>query len=130
MNALFPSASRHTRTTVAAFTLIELLVVIANTLWTSPQRTTDDNTLPVVTELNAWSSSEDKIFAPHGAYGPILKQGDSSNQGSGGAPSAQIGAAGGHLGLLDGSVTWKEMRQMRIYRGSRMWDAGGCFTAW
>ena len=42
----------------------------------------------------------------------------------------QIGAVGGHLGLLDGSVYWKHIRDMKIYRGSRQWDDTGCYTTW
>ena len=102
----------------------------ANTLWVSPQRTFDRASSPLVTELNAWSESESKTFAPHGPRGAILLGGDSGNTDLEGIPSQQVGAAGGHLGLLDGSVSWKHMENMRVYRGSRLWGEDGCFTAW
>jgi hypothetical protein len=85
---------------------------------------------PLVTELNAWSEGEGMTFAPHGANGAIMESGHSGNPNLEGIPSGEIGAAGGHIGRLDGSVTWKSMRDMKIYRGSRSWDEMGCFTAW
>ena len=97
----------------------------ANTLWISPTNLTADPSLPLVTELNAWSVSEDKTFAPHGATGPILKQSYAN-----GATSADIGAKGGNVGLMDGSVSWKGIGEMKIYRGSKLWEEDGCFTIW
>lgn len=102
----------------------------ANAEWVSPQRSYETPSKPIVTELNAWSTGELKTFAPHGPRGAILEAGDSSNASVEGAPSQQIGAAGGHIGRLDGSVSWKHIRDMKIYRGSRRWDENGCFTSW
>ena len=100
----------------------------ANTEWISPQQDTERGGLPIVTELNAWSTSETVTFAPHGKRGPIL---DYSSPGlGGGIPSEQVGAEGGHIGLLDNSVSWKKISDMKIYRGSRLHDTDGCFTAW
>lgn len=102
----------------------------AKTQWISPQRSFDKPTTPLVTELNAWSTSEMMTFAPHGARGAILEAGHSGNMSFEGAPSEQIGAVGGHVGYLDGSANWKHIRDMKIYRGSREWGEDGCFTAW
>jgi prepilin-type N-terminal cleavage/methylation domain-containing protein len=102
----------------------------ANTLWVSPLRTFDRASSPLITELNAWSESESKTFAPHGTRGAILMGGDTGNTDLEGIPSKEVGADGGHVGLLDGSVSWRHMADMRVYRGSRMWDEDGCFTAW
>jgi hypothetical protein len=44
--------------------------------------------------------------------------------------SSDIGAAGGNCGLLDGSVLWKNIRQMRVYRGSQQWADDGCVAMW
>jgi len=98
--------------------------------WVSPQRSFDRPATPLVTELNAWSTGEMMTFAPHGARGAILESGHSGNVSLEGAPSEQIGAVGGHIGCLDGSVSWKHIRDMKIYRGSRQWDDTGCFTTW
>ena len=37
---------------------------------------------------------------------------------------------GGNIGLLDGSVSWKPIGRMRIYRGSQQWDESGCWAMW
>jgi prepilin-type N-terminal cleavage/methylation domain-containing protein len=98
--------------------------------WISPQRTTDNNTLPLITELNDWSPGYGKSFAPHGRNGPILMDNESANEGAAGASSKEIGARGGNVGLLDGSVRWKSIDQMQPFRGSRLWGSGGCFAVW
>lgn len=103
------------------------LVGMAEAEWKSPKLTTDSSSLPIVTELNAWTAGENRTFAPHGPRGAILYYGDT---GHGGIPSEQIGAAGGNIGLLDGSASWKEIADMKIYRGSRFHGTNGCFTAW
>jgi prepilin-type N-terminal cleavage/methylation domain-containing protein len=97
--------------------------------WISPQRLTDDPGLVLVSDMNDWSPGYQQTFAPHGGSGPVLN-GDYSNPDAGGKTSAEIGAAGGNLGLLDGSVSWKAVNQMRIYRGSQMWGDGGCWAMW
>ncbi len=104
------------------------LLGAANAEWISPQSDTEAGTLPIVTELNAWTTGEGVTFAPHGKRGPILDYGSSGT--GGGIPSEQVGAEGGHIGFLDGSVSWKQIGDMKIYRGSRMHDTRGCFTAW
>ena len=101
----------------------------ANAQWKSPQKLTEDPSLALVTELNAWSTSEEKTFAPHGQTGALLREGHDGDT-PGGSTSAEIGAAGGNVGLLDGSVSWKNIKQMKIYRGSRLWSDTGCITAW
>lgn len=103
---------------------------MANNRWISPQNTTDYSWRPLITELNAWSIAEEKTYAPHGKTGAILEAGDSGNSSAGGIPSQAIGAAGGNIGLLDASVSWKPIEHMNIYRGSRQYGNRGCFTAW
>jgi prepilin-type N-terminal cleavage/methylation domain-containing protein len=93
--------------------------------WISPQRLTDNPNLVLVSDMNDWSPGYGKSFAPHCANGPIA-----IDDFSGGASSAAIGAAGGNVGLLDGSVSWKSIRQMDTYRGSQMWDDMGCYAMW
>ena len=77
-------------------------------------------------------------LAPHGPRGPILfdyntdetGERDFSNPGAEGASSRDIGADGGNVGLLDGSVRWKDIDQMQKYRGSQLWGEDGAFTVW
>ena len=80
--------------------------------------------------MNDWSPGYGQTFAPHGRSGPILNGADYSNTEAAGATSAAIGAAGGNIGLLDGSISWKPVKQMRIYRGSQMWGDNGCWAMW
>jgi prepilin-type N-terminal cleavage/methylation domain-containing protein len=98
----------------------------------SPRHTEEDPSLALVTDLNAWSPGFEggKTFAPHGANGPISVAIDFSNASAGGISSRDIGAKGGHVGLLDGSVSWKNIVQMQRWRGSQMWDDSGCFALW
>ena len=77
-----------------------------------------------------WSPGYGKTLAPHGAGGPILKAGDFANASAEGASSESIGAKGGNVGKTDGSVEWKAISQMQVYRGSLKWDTAGCTAAW
>jgi prepilin-type N-terminal cleavage/methylation domain-containing protein len=98
--------------------------------WTSPQSLNSDSGLAVVTDMNDWSPGYHKSFAPHGARGPILRQGDFSNSDANGASPKAIGAVGGNVGLMDGSVLWKPIAQMKRYRGSHLWGTDGCLGEW
>ncbi len=99
----------------------------ANDQWKSPQFSTDDPRMKLVVELNAWTTSSNQVFAPHAARGPINMY---SEGGGNGQSPLDIGAAGGNIGLLDGSVSWKKIDDMKIYRGSRQYGSQGCFSFW
>jgi hypothetical protein len=103
------------------------LLGMANAQWKSPQLASESPGLPTVTELNAWSSAANDTWAPHGRRGPIL---DHGNPHESGIPSQDVGAAGGNIGFLDGSASWKKINDMSIYRGSRAHGSRGCFTSW
>ncbi len=98
--------------------------------WLSPQRLTDNPTLVLLSDMNDWSPLYQQTFAPHGKNGLILEGIEPSNTGRAGVSSADIGALGGNVGLLDGSVAWKKIQAMEIYRGSQQWDADGCWAMW
>jgi hypothetical protein len=101
--------------------------------WRSPQKLTDPGTLVLVSDMNDWSYFDGRVWAPHGKNGPILMGNDASNQqgpGQAKRTSADVGATGGNVGLLDGSVSWKNIGRMRIYRGSQQWGDGGCIAMW
>jgi len=104
--------------------------IVGTNRWISPQRLTDDPSLVLVSEMNDWSPLYGRTFAPHGKNGPILTGGDYSNPDANGASSAEIGAVGGNIGLLDGSVSWKNIAEMRIYRASQMYGDSGCWAMW
>ena len=104
--------------------------IVGTNTWKSPQMVTDDPGLVLVSDLNDWSPGYGQSFAPHGKAGPILSGTDYSNVAAAGASSAAIGAVGGNVGLLDGSVSWVPVSQMRTYRGSQMWGNSGAWAMW
>jgi len=93
---------------------------------------TDPSSLVLLSDMNDWSRADRRTFAPHGRNGAILSGTDASNQAlsGGGLSSADIGAVGGNVGLLDGSVSWKKIQNMRVYCGSQLWGDFGCIAMW
>jgi type II secretory pathway pseudopilin PulG len=104
---------------------------VTNT-WTSPQKTADDPALVLVADLNVYAYSFQRILTPHTARGPVIRDEPyfEAHPEAYQQTPASIGAKGGNVGLLDGSVAWKDISRMRPYRGSQMWDAAGCFGVW
>ena len=98
--------------------------------WVSPLRLTEDSSLVLLSDMNDWSPGYGQTFAPHGKNGPILNGVAANNPNAGGASSAAVGAAGGNVGLLDGSVSWVPIGKMQVYRGSREWGDDGCWAMW
>jgi hypothetical protein len=98
------------------------------TNWVSPQTAHDDGALPLITDINDWSPASGKTFAAHSNRGPVMKN-DDADKGAVNTTSRDIGASGGNVGLLDGSVAWKSIRQMRNFEGSRP-SGDGCLAAW
>jgi len=74
---------------------------------------TDDNSLILLTDLNDWAPGYGKAFAPHTGTGPSSATMIFGNDAKG-ASSMQIGATGGNIGLLDGSVNWKKHALMNL----------------
>jgi prepilin-type N-terminal cleavage/methylation domain-containing protein len=100
--------------------------------WISPVKTTDDPNLDLVADLNVYAYSFQRILAPHTASGYAIRDEayfevhpEAYRQ----TPQS-IGAQGGNVGKLEGSVTWKDIRQMRLYRASQYWGADGAFGLW
>ncbi len=100
--------------------------------WISPQKTAEDPALVLVADLNVYAYSFQRILAPHTARGPVIREEvffESHPEAYQQKPG-DIGAQGGNVGLLDGSVAWKDIRRMRVYRGSQIWEEQGCFGLW
>lgn len=104
---------------------------ITNT-WVSPQKSSDDPALVLVADLNIYCYSFQRLLAPHTARGPVVREERHFED----DPAAyeqtprDIGAQGGNVGLLDGSVRWKGIREMRAYRASQLWEDSGAFGIW
>jgi len=104
--------------------------ILGTNQWVSPQRLTEDPQLVLVSDMNDWSPGYGQTFVPHAKTGAMMEGLDASNPNAAGVRPDALGAAGGNVGLLDGSVSWKPITQMRIYRGSQMWDDNGCWAMW
>ena len=101
--------------------------------WISPQKTSEDPALVLVADLNVYAYSFQRILAPHTSRGPVIREEiyfESHPEAYQQTP-ATIGAKGGNVGLLDGSVAWKDISRMRVYSGSQIWrDNDGCIGLW
>ena len=95
--------------------------------WISPMKMTDNPGLVLTADFIHWSEAFNYAFIPHGKTGPIGTRrpaGDPSVvtltgpyvQGILGKPPERLGAVGGNVGLLDGSVKWKRIQQMGTYQ--------------
>jgi type II secretory pathway pseudopilin PulG len=93
----------------------------ATAVWISPQKLTDSPSLTLIADYTAWEATgAGSAFIPHGRNGPIAGPLNSSGSraltGINGKPPIRMGSRGGNVGLLDGSVNWKKIELMNIYR--------------
>ena len=100
--------------------------------WISPQKTSDDPGLTLVADLNIYAYSFMRILAPHtpGGSKVVDEAYFEGHPEAFGQTPVDIGAEGGNVGKLDGSVAWKGIRQMRIYRTSQLWEDSGSYGYW
>ena len=105
-------------------------IIAGGATWISPQKLTDAPMLVLLSDMNDWSPLDGKTIVPHGKSGMKREGIDPSNQGASGASSEAMGASGGNVGLLDGSVQWRNIKTMQIYRGSQQFDDDGCWAMW
>ena len=87
-------------------------------LWVSPQKLTDNPMLVLACDLNQWSPSDLWVIAPHCNGGVARQNGIPFLYVTTPTTSAQIGARGGNELFLDGSVHWKNIKQMTNYAAS------------
>jgi hypothetical protein len=105
--------------------------VLNSNVWVSPQKLTERSSLVLVSDLNDWSPIDGRSFTPHTAHGPVLFGADDHSTADRDIPtSAALGAAGGNVGLLDGSASWRKVQTMQVYRGSQLLGLGGCTAMW
>ena len=103
--------------------------------WFSPQKLTEVSTnvgpaSPLFTDMNDWSPGYGGSVVPHGRGGAVQAAGDFSNGNANGASSADLGATGGNIGKLDGSVSWQAIKKMKLHRGSQQYGTDGCWAMW
>ncbi len=85
--------------------------------WLSPTRVSQTGTNVILADANHWGNDGFKA-APHTRNGSILEEGSSFTFSLRGRTAADVGAQGGNVGALDGSVVWKTMKQMRTNQAS------------
>jgi prepilin-type N-terminal cleavage/methylation domain-containing protein len=100
--------------------------------WLSPQDTGDDPALVLVADLNVWAPSFLRILAPHTPRGFSIKDEPyfESHPAAYRQTARDVGGRGGNVGLLDGSVSWKDISKMRIFSGSQIWGDEGAIGMW
>ncbi|HWQ90608.1 MAG TPA: hypothetical protein VN673_02970, partial [Clostridia bacterium] len=86
--------------------------------WFSPRRLTDSPTNTLLADANHWSLGDGFISVPHTRSGAITKNGNSFHYATPARTPAGFGGQGGNVGMLDGSVHWKNMKQMRTNQAS------------
>ena len=85
--------------------------------WFSPRKLTQTGTNTIIADANHWGNDGLKA-APHTKSGSIKENGSSYTRSLQGTTPANVGAQGGNVGALDGSVIWKTMKQMRTNQAS------------
>ncbi|MEN9574003.1 MAG: hypothetical protein RL514_1858 [Verrucomicrobiota bacterium] len=105
------------------------VVPAAITDWVAPYRSGDDPTLVLLYDMNDWTYPGVNNWAvvPHARAGT---RGTTAGwfQPSAGKTSEELGATGGNVGLLDGSVTWKDIKAMKSHTNA--WSSGGATTGY
>ena len=88
-------------------------------MWVSPQKLTDKGTLVLVADFNAYNLTENHAHIPHaknGAIGTRVNGGAPEISPINGRTPRYLGAKGGNIGWLDGSVRWVKIEQMGNYQ--------------
>lgn len=94
--------------------------------WISPQKPVERPELVLIADLNVYCHSFQRILAPHGATGAIVRDEGYFDQHAEAYSETprEAGAAGGNVGFVDGSALWRPISQMKVYRGSQIWNEG------
>ena len=94
--------------------------------WVSPQKFTDGPMLTLACDLNAWAEGV-WVIAPHCSGGAARRNGVPFLSVSTLTKPGDVGARGGNVLLLSGSVNWKPLKQMTNYWA---YQAGFYWNAW
>jgi prepilin-type N-terminal cleavage/methylation domain-containing protein/prepilin-type processing-associated H-X9-DG protein len=82
--------------------------------WHSPQKVTEAGTNVILVDPNTWDNTDTLRCTPHTAHGAPSYNGGTITFFPG-TPRTPIqeGAQGGNVGFLDGSVIWRNVKQMK-----------------
>ena len=101
-----------------------------NPKWESPQKFTDSPLLTLACDLNAWAEPAGGpgwVIAPHCQGGAARNATTPFLWVTKLTKSPEVGAKGGNVALLDGSVQWKNIRAMTNYWA---YQAGTYWNMW
>jgi prepilin-type N-terminal cleavage/methylation domain-containing protein len=98
-----------------------------NPRWESPQKLTDNPMLTLACDLNAWADADKWVIAPHCAGGAAKQGGFPFLMMRKTTKPKEVGAVGGNVLLLSGSVHWKNINRMTNYWAAQ---GGGYWNAW
>ena len=85
-------------------------------VWHSPVKTTEDGTNVLIADANHWGGGI--LAAPHARNGPVTWSTGGvvstfTTSATGSQTPGSVGEVGGNVGHLDGSVLWKNLRDMK-----------------
>jgi prepilin-type N-terminal cleavage/methylation domain-containing protein len=89
--------------------------------WVSPKKMTDAGTNYLLADANFWGGQDRLKLAPHTISGAALANSSSFTRGLPGKTSADLGAVGGNVCTLDGSINWKPIGAMHTFHVTT-WD--------
>ena len=98
--------------------------------WESPQKFTDNPMLTLACDLNAWAepgTGSGWVIAPHRTSGAFQQNGIPFVWVTKLTTPRNVGAQGGNVLLLSGSVHWRNLRQMTNYWACQ---SGGYWNMW
>ncbi|MBL9175658.1 MAG: type II secretion system protein [Verrucomicrobiales bacterium] len=101
--------------------------------WVSPARLSGDPQATLVADLTYAAPCVSRIVAAHGRTGFVVRTSRLSQRDAPGYVAEVLAVAGGaNVARLDGSVEWRERRQLRWYRGAYEgpMDNTVCMAAW
>jgi len=81
----------------------------------SPRKMTDAGTNCLLADANFWGGQEKIKVAPHTLLGARVANNSSITRNLPGKTSADVGAVGGNICTLDGSINWKQIGGMRTF---------------
>jgi len=81
----------------------------------SPRKLTDDSSITLLADANYWGGADKLKLAPHTISGAALANASSITRNLPGKSSADLGAVGGNVCTLDGSINWKNIGSMHTY---------------
>jgi prepilin-type N-terminal cleavage/methylation domain-containing protein len=88
--------------------------------WRSPLRNNEKGYLPMLCDLNEWSELDSWTIISH----PRRSGARMVQYPDGGRPVTDYAEGGGHVGYIDGSVVWKNVREMTphpTYSNEKSW---------